>query len=439
MSYFLISISIYLLSFIFITYLIYTLKAAKSAQKNEFYLKSILELLDEDVTLISSDGNIYYSNHGKKNNFINATNKIYKNSNGVAKVIDLHTFKSKLSNDNLINLENVICGCIDSYEFEQHSDSKNTINSIQASYIKDIKCTLLISKNVTSLHNLKDTIHEMENKCEYNCHKLEKIIESDKYKTEFLANVSHELRTPINIIFSAVQMLGLKSSLDTHNDFSFHRYNKMIKQNCYRLLRLIDNLIDISKIDAGFYNIAVANHEIIKIVEDITLSVANYIEDKRIELIFDTELEEKVIACDPDKIERIILNLLTNAVKFTPEGGYIFVNVYDNGDYITISVKDTGIGIPEDKKDIIFKRFCHAEKSSHLNASGSGIGLSLIKSLVEMHNGDVRVSSSYGHGSEFIVNLPCVLSNKLNPTTTYESSQKQNIEKINIEFSDIYS
>ena len=429
-------INIFLITFI--AYLIYALKNLKSAKKSELYLKSILEILDEDITLVTSSESIYYYNHKSINNFISTRNN-NNDSDNSSKVVNLQEFKSQLSNDDLINLDKVICGSLNSYKFQQNLNFHGNINNFEAYHIKETNCTLLVCSNVTSLHNLQNTIHEMEHDCKFNCSKIKDIIEKDKCKTEFLANVSHELRTPINIIFSAVQMLGLKSSLSNDTDLSFERYNKMIKQNCYRLLRLIDNLIDISKIDAGFYNISIKDHEIIKIVEDITLSVANYIEDKNIELIFDTELEEKVIACDPDKIERIVLNLLTNAVKFTPEGGSIFVNIYDRDDYIAISVKDTGIGIPEDKKDIIFKRFCHSEKSSHLNSSGSGIGLSLIKSLVEMHKGNVHVSSSYGHGSEFTVNLPCALSNNLNNKPTFESSQAQNIEKINIEFSDIYS
>lgn len=429
-------INIFLITFI--AYLIYALKNLKSEKKSELYLKSILEILDEDITLVTSSESIYYYNHKSINNFISTRNN-NNDSDNSSKVVSLQEFKSQLSNDDLINLDKVICGSLNSYKFQQNLNFHGNINNFEAYHIKETNCTLLVCSNVTSLHNLQNTIHEMEHDCKFNCSKIKDIIEKDKCKTEFLANVSHELRTPINIIFSAVQMLGLKSSLSNDTDLSFERYNKMIKQNCYRLLRLIDNLIDISKIDAGFYNISIKDHEIIKIVEDITLSVANYIEDKNIELIFDTELEEKVIACDPDKIERIVLNLLTNAVKFTPEGGSIFVNIYDRDDYIAISVKDTGIGIPEDKKDIIFKRFCHSEKSSHLNSSGSGIGLSLIKSLVEMHKGNVHVSSSYGHGSEFTVNLPCALSNNLNTKPTFESSQTQNIEKINIEFSDIYS
>jgi len=213
----------------------------------------------------------------------------------------------------------------------------------------------------------------------------------------------------------------------------------MIKQNCYRLIRLIANLIDITKIDAGYFQVSLKNFDIVKIVEDITLSVARYIEDKKISLIFDTEVEEKVIACDPDMIERIILNLLSNSVKFTPEGGQILVNIYERNGKIIISVKDTGLGVPPEVKNKIFDRFIQVDNTTSRRREGSGIGLSLVKSLVEMHDGTISLVSECGKGSEFIIELPDRTIPSQNPKE--ETSQIKgdiNIERINVEFSDIY-
>ncbi|HCQ90568.1 MAG TPA: hypothetical protein DIU45_13550, partial [Clostridium sp.] len=120
-------------------------------------------------------------------------------------------------------------------------------------------------------------------------------------------------------------------------------------------------------------------------IEDITMSVANYIERKNISLIFDTEIEEKIACFDPNKMERIILNLLSNAVKFTPKGGTIYVDIRDEKDKVKIIVRDTGVGIPKDKQEIIFERFRQVDNLLTRNQEGSGIGLSLTKSLVEMH------------------------------------------------------
>ncbi|MEQ8199093.1 MAG: ATP-binding protein [Clostridiaceae bacterium] len=142
------------------------------------------------------------------------------------------------------------------------------------------------------------------------------------------------------------------------------------------------------------------NCNIVNIVEEITLSVAEYIKSNHLNLIFDTDIEEKIVACDLDKIERIMLNILSNAIKFSDLGGNIFVNIYDGKKFITITIEDTGIGINEDKLNIIFDRFRQIDKSFTRN-EGSGIGLSLVKSLVEMQGGTILVESKYGAGTKF--------------------------------------
>jgi two-component system phosphate regulon sensor histidine kinase PhoR len=272
---------------------------------------------------------------------------------------------------------------------------------------------------------------------------LNKAIEYEKLRTEFFANISHELRTPLNVIFCAQQMLDIvlkTNDSETTKNLKGDKYLHIIKQNSYRLLRLINNLIDITKMDAGYFEVSLSNNDIVKVVEDITLSVAEYVENKNINLIFDTEIEEKVIACDPDKIERIILNLLSNAIKFTPSNGYIYVNIYDRQDKTIISVKDTGIGISEDMKTLIFQRFVQVDKSTSRNREGSGIGLSLVKSLVQLHNGKIRLITSIGKGSEFIIELPNghVDAVNTNVENLNASENNKNIELINLELSDIY-
>ncbi|KOA19277.1 sensor histidine kinase TmoS [Clostridium homopropionicum DSM 5847] len=265
--------------------------------------------------------------------------------------------------------------------------------------------------------------------------------EYDKIKMEFLANISHELRTPINVIFSALQMHEYKlkhcSYENAHKDC--FKYGNTMKQNCYRLLRLINNLIDITKIDTGYFDLNEINIDIISLIEDITLSVADYVENKGLSLIFDTDVEEKVIACDPEKIERIILNLLSNAAKFTPKGGNIMVIIEDGVESIFIRVKDNGRGIPKEKLNSIFERFVQVDKSFTRDHEGSGIGLSLVKALVELHGGTISVNSTEGCGTEFIISIPCKLLNEThNEISCCEELTKSCIEKINIEFSDIY-
>lgn len=266
---------------------------------------------------------------------------------------------------------------------------------------------------------------------------LKEAVEYDKLKTDFFANISHELKTPINVIFTALQMCCLitrESKDDKIN--KLNNYMNMMKQNCYRLVRLTNNIIDITKIDSGYFKLQVENTDIITVIENITMSIVGYAKTKGIEVTFDTDVEEKILACDVDKIERIMLNLLSNAIKFTEPGGRILVTISDKKDYVELSVKDTGIGIPSEKQATIFERFIQVDKSLSRNNEGSGIGLSLVKALVEMHKGEICVNSHYDKGSEFIVKLPV----KCCPTKHSKNylPQHSNIEKIRIEFSDIY-
>lgn len=257
--------------------------------------------------------------------------------------------------------------------------------------------------------------------------------ENERLKTEFFANLSHELRTPINVIYSALQVIELNNGQNF-----IKKYNGIIKQNCYRLLRLINNIIDSTKIDAGYLKLNMTYKNIVPVVEDITLSISSYAESKGMNLIFDTDVEEVYLDFDPDVIERILLNLLSNAVKFTRENGTINVNIHYKNKNVIICVKDDGIGIPKDQQTFIFDRFKQVDKSFSRNKEGSGIGLSLVKSLVELHKGTIALKSIEGVGSKFIIQLPIL------ETLKYSNQGKQTIDsnivqKINIEFSDIYS
>ncbi|WP_368236168.1 PAS domain-containing sensor histidine kinase, partial [Clostridium perfringens] len=267
--------------------------------------------------------------------------------------------------------------------------------------------------------------------------KFEEIKQYDKVRSEFFANLSHELRTPINIIYSCIQLLNTSKNNKTNFASLYDKYEKTLKQNCFRMLRLVNNLIDITKIDSGFIKMDFINYDIIKLTEDITISVIPYVESKNIDIIFDTDCEELEIKCDPDKIERIILNLLSNAIKFTEPGGKIEVSIFTDENWVDIRVKDTGIGIPSHMKEFIFERFIQNDKSLNRNKEGSGIGLSLVKSLVELHNGKVFLRESNESGSEFSVLLPNVkLENDIEENGSLD--YKTEVEKISIEFADIY-
>lgn len=303
---------------------------------------------------------------------------------------------------------------------------------------------LLISeytKNQEKVTSYSEEIKSKEKILTERERQLEEAKINDRLKTEFFSNISHELRTPLNIILSTLQLLNLYVNDGSifSSDRDINKYFKIMKQNCYRLIRLVNNIIDITKIDSGFLQPKMENLNIVAIVENITLSVADYISSKGINLTFDTDVEEKVTALDPEKIERIMLNLLSNAVKFSNEGSDILVEIKDEVDIVKIIVKDTGIGLEKDKLDVIFERFAQVDKSLTRNHEGSGIGLSLVKSLVQMHDGTIEVESEYGKGSIFIISLPVRIFQNDSVKTDIVEIEAVHVEKVNIEFSDIYS
>ena len=206
-----------------------------------------------------------------------------------------------------------------------------------------------------------------------------------------------------------------------------------------RLLRLVNNLIDTTKIDAGFYEPNFCNQDIVSLIKRIAMSVLDYANKKDINLSFYSDMEDMTIICDVDMIERIMLNIISNAIKFTMDS--VYINMYNKENTVVISIKDNGIGIEENNQNIIFERYKQVSKLFTREKEGSGIGLYLTKSLVEMHGGNISVKSEYGKGCEFIIEFPvkhytneeCIMRN------TNETEDKDKfIEKMNVEFSDIY-
>ena len=273
----------------------------------------------------------------------------------------------------------------------------NTYKWIELSlkYVKDKNVFMSTGIDVTSRKEV-----EVEKK------KLEEAIHLESIRNEFFGNISHEFKTPLNIILGIVQLIDKNIELDNITKENLIRHVDIMKQNSYRLLRLVNNLIDISRIDIGYYNLQPSNYNIVKVIEDITLSIAEYVKHKKINLIFNTDVEEITLACDPDKIERVMLNLLSNAIKYTDDNGDIYVSLNKVNEDVVVSVKDSGVGIPNDKLELIFDRFGQANDILSRRCEGSGIGLSIVKSIVEMHGGKIEVFSEIGKGSEFVFNIP---------------------------------
>ncbi|GIM30841.1 sensor histidine kinase [Paraclostridium bifermentans] len=263
---------------------------------------------------------------------------------------------------------------------------------------------------------------------------------NNKIRGDFFANLSHELRTPLNIIFSSVQVLDLKlKNTEMKEDQSITKYINMATQNTYRLLKLVNNLIDSNKITAGYFEYNPQNYDIVYFVESICQSIVDFAKQKNIEVIFDTDIEEKIISFDLDKMERIILNILSNSIKFTKEQGKIEIYIRESNEMLEIEISDDGIGIPQNKLNSIFERFKQVENNTIRSGEGSGIGLYLVKSLVDMHGGDISVESELGSGTTFKISIPAELEEEYECNIIEKNLQNSYIEKIKVEFSDIYA
>lgn len=228
----------------------------------------------------------------------------------------------------------------------------------------------------------------------------EEVLELTHSRLVFFTNISHELRTPLTLIADPVEML----LEDTGIKGKSRELLKMVQRNALALQQLVGNILDFRKIQNGKMELKLYRFDIVKTlmmwVSDFQLTA----ERKQIRLhlnVDDLKGSHEMIA-DQEKISRIVFNLLSNALKYTPAGGEIFVSLKDEGANLRLDVKDTGKGISQDEADKIFERFFQAKGA----ASGTGIGLALVKSFVELHHGEARVESEPGKGSDFIVVIP---------------------------------
>ncbi|HSQ89003.1 HAMP domain-containing sensor histidine kinase [Romboutsia sp.] len=250
-------------------------------------------------------------------------------------------------------------------------------------------------------------------------------------RNEFLSNISHEFKTPVNVIYSAVQMQDL--NIKNNNVDKMEALNIIVKQNCNRLVRLINNFIDSTKFENNNFIIDLKCLNIVRIVEDITMSVLTFAENKNIELTFDTCKEELFCLADIEFIERIVLNLLSNAIKYNKEKGNIIVEINQNDDDVIISVKDSGIGIPKDKMDKLFNRHDRIDRNLSRHKEGTGIGLNIVKQMVESLEGTIFIDSVENEGTIVYVYLK-----KLKGTYEEEYIKFNDLEqKVELELSDI--
>ena len=239
---------------------------------------------------------------------------------------------------------------------------------------------------------------------------INKMQELDHMKSRFFANISHEFRTPLTLIQGPIE--ELRKQFQGKPEGSLQLF-QTVKRNTKRLQDLISQLLDISKLETGNVNLQVSMGDLVEFVKAIVLSFLSLAEYKKIKYEYDLPQEGWMVHFDPDKIEKILTNLISNAFKFTTDGGNIWVGIqfldasrHDSLGNVEIKVSDTGKGIPEEMLDKIFDRFYQVCDPDTREAEGTGLGLALTKELIDLYRGNIIVESEPGKGSTFTVNLP---------------------------------
>jgi signal transduction histidine kinase len=268
--------------------------------------------------------------------------------------------------------------------------------------------------------------------------KVESLKNIVKMKDDFFSFMSHEFKTPITVINSAIQ--AMETLCRDELTEKSKSYLRRIRQSSLRQLRLVNNLLDITRAEAGYLKVQKKNLDIVFITKELVESVMPYAKQKGTGIRFETSLSEKIIAIDEEKYERILLNLLSNAIKFTPQGKSIYVRLLQSGRKVFVEVQDEGIGIPEEKHAVIFDRYRQINNNLTRNSEGTGIGLALVKLLVELLGGKISLESEVGKGSRFSLELPVkeLKEKNIGRQMQLDTSDQRLVQSIAVEFSDIY-
>ncbi len=230
------------------------------------------------------------------------------------------------------------------------------------------------------------------------------LVEADRLRSEFVANMSHELRTPLNSVigFSSLLQKNRQGSL-TASDLN---YAEKINRNGKHLLNLINDILDLSKIEAGRMDVSLKAVRVESVVGEVVDMLKPQADEKGIRLVIEAPAKTPVIKADIEKLKRVLINLVGNAIKFTNRGHVKVRLLVNQHQQIQIEVRDTGIGIPKDKLEIIFQPFRQVDSSTTREYGGTGLGLTITRSITELMQGSIAVSSELGRGTTFTVTLP---------------------------------
>jgi signal transduction histidine kinase len=414
-------------------------KKALVIEKQKEQIEGVMENMSDAIFIIDGSGMFVKKNKAAKEMFpvdVKNINDVYKAAEfyelgGVRitpdRMPDVLMQRGIETKDQVINIK---------------FDYNEIYVSVSATPIFDQQgnCTMgvLSARDITSYINHNETIkaqqYELLQLEKKEKEDLEKVIE---IKDEFLSLISHEFKTPLTVIISALQAMNFLCK-DQITD-KIKDYLDKIKQNTFRQVRLVNNLLDITGVKAGNIKLNMKNLDIVYITSSIIESVSIYAEQKGVNLSFESDCDIRIVAMDEEKYERILLNLLSNAIKFTPIDKNIKVKITSKEMKLRVYVIDEGIGIPKDKHELIFERFGQVDSSYTRQAEGSGIGLSLVKLIVNAMGGNISVNSQVDSGSCFCVEFPDLIIDKEDIGEDGKGFIDTRLtQSIAIEFSDIY-
>lgn len=314
--------------------------------------------------------------------FINVENKSLKSiiNKKITSVIDID--EGKFNNLNYSEGKRILRGSISNEGDLKYFDIELIDSSTSSDEI------ILILNDVTSKVKVDSMKEAIQNKM------LE-----ENLKRDFLSNISHDLKTPINVIYSATQLE--ECLLKNNNIDGLKKYNTISKQNCISLIRLANNLIDTSRIESDYISANLKVKNIVEIIENIIATLVDYAHNNNVDLIFDTNEEEVYVELDEDFMQRIIVNLISNSIKFCNYNGIIKINVQASYKKVVVSVQDNGIGMEEEFIKDIFNRYSMGKNNEAKSNKGTGIGMFVVKRLMEIQNGNIFVNSKIGEGTRF--------------------------------------
>lgn len=262
------------------------------------------------------------------------------------------------------------------------------------------------------------------------------VMDLKESRENFISFVSHEIKNPLNMILATMQLIEQKVDQDIYDE-DILRHVNLVRTNSYKIMKIVGDLSSKTKLEMGYVDFCPVNHDIVYFIEDICESVRDFVNINDMKIIFDTDIEELIVGFDCEKLEKMVINLISNSLKYRKkEGGTVLITLEHDDDYVYIKVRDDGIGISEENLSRVFSRYERVKDSRSIAKEGTGIGLSLVKNFAKLHSGDVSVESELGVYTEFTVKIANVLSDN-NSKNCYCHTKEERLYNIEVEFSDI--